>query len=97
MDKPIEWRGSSLDDLREFPETARKLAGYELRKRFTGLLLETVEHVDRLLKLGDVHHAKPAIGAIDTNLVGAGSNLRKRSPVIGDFAPLQVRERKRSR
>jgi phage-related protein len=32
MDKPIDWRGSSLDDLREFPETARKLAGYELRK-----------------------------------------------------------------
>ena len=32
MDKPIDWRGSSLDDLREFPETAPKLAGYELRK-----------------------------------------------------------------
>ena len=32
MDKAIDWRGSSLDDLREFPETARKLAGYELRK-----------------------------------------------------------------
>ena len=32
MDKPIDWRGSSLDDLREFPETARQLAGYQLRK-----------------------------------------------------------------
>jgi phage-related protein len=32
MDKPIDWRGSSLDELREFPETARKQAGYELRK-----------------------------------------------------------------
>jgi phage-related protein len=32
MDKPIDWRGSSLEDLREFPETARKLAGQELRK-----------------------------------------------------------------
>ena len=32
IDKPIDWRGSSLGDLREFPETARKLAGYELRK-----------------------------------------------------------------
>ena len=32
MDKPIDWRGSSLDDLRDFPETARKQAGYELRK-----------------------------------------------------------------
>jgi len=32
MDKLIDWRGTSLDDLREFPETARKLAGQELRK-----------------------------------------------------------------
>lgn len=32
MDKPIDWRGSSLDDLREFPETARIQAGQELRK-----------------------------------------------------------------
>lgn len=31
-DKPIDWRGSSLDDLREFPETARIQAGQELRK-----------------------------------------------------------------
>src|SRR5438132_463762 len=32
MDKPIDWRGSSLDDVRDFPEAARKVAGYELRK-----------------------------------------------------------------
>jgi phage-related protein len=32
MDKPIDWRGSSLEDLREFPETARRQASYELRK-----------------------------------------------------------------
>ena len=32
MDKPVDWRGSSLDDLREFPEVARRVAGYELRK-----------------------------------------------------------------
>ena len=32
MEKPIDWRGSSLDDLREFPESARREAGYELRK-----------------------------------------------------------------
>ena len=30
--KPIDWRGSSLDDLREFPEAARKQAGYDLQK-----------------------------------------------------------------
>jgi phage-related protein len=32
MNKPIDWRGSSLDDLRKFPEVARRVAGYELRK-----------------------------------------------------------------
>ena len=32
MEKSIDWRGSSLDDLREFPEAARRQAGYELRK-----------------------------------------------------------------
>ena len=32
MDKPIDWRGSSRDDLCEFPEAARRAAGYELRK-----------------------------------------------------------------
>jgi phage-related protein len=38
MDKPIDWRGSSLDDLREFPEAARKRAGYGLRKLQLGEL-----------------------------------------------------------
>src|SRR6202048_2369595 len=57
---------------------------------FPGLFPETVEHVDRLFKLGDVHHPEPPIGAVDTNLVGAWSNLGKGSPVIGDFAPLQL-------
>ncbi len=38
MDKPIDWRGSSLDDLREFPEAPRKRAGYELRKLQRGEL-----------------------------------------------------------
>jgi phage-related protein len=32
MEKPIDWRGSSLDDLRDFPEAPRRTAGYELRK-----------------------------------------------------------------
>jgi phage-related protein len=30
--KPIEWIGSSLDDLRAFPEEARYEAGYQLDK-----------------------------------------------------------------
>ena len=38
MDKPIDWRGSSLDDLREFPEAARRVVGYELRKLQRGEL-----------------------------------------------------------
>ena len=36
MDKAIEWHGSSLDELRDFPEAARKVAGYELRKLHRG-------------------------------------------------------------
>jgi phage-related protein len=28
--KPVEFRGSSLDDLRAFPEAARREAGYQL-------------------------------------------------------------------
>jgi len=32
MDKPIVWKGSSFVDLCEFPESARRRAGYELRR-----------------------------------------------------------------
>lgn len=32
MTKPINWRGSSLDDLRAFPDDAKRNAGYQLRK-----------------------------------------------------------------
>ena len=32
FDKPIRWVGSSLEDLRAFPETARRQAGYQLRR-----------------------------------------------------------------
>lgn len=38
MDKPIDWRGSSLEDLRGFPEDARRDAGYQLRKLQRGEL-----------------------------------------------------------
>lgn len=37
-DKPLLWVGSSLDDLRRFPEEARRLAGYELRLVQAGLM-----------------------------------------------------------
>jgi phage-related protein len=30
IEKPVEFRGGSLDDLRSFPETARREAGYEI-------------------------------------------------------------------
>jgi len=30
-DKPIRWIGSSLNDLTNFPDTARKKAGFQLR------------------------------------------------------------------
>ena len=36
--KAIVWLGSALDDLRDFPEDARRLAGYQLRRLQDGLL-----------------------------------------------------------
>lgn len=35
--KNIDWRGTSLDDLKEFPEDAKIIAGKELRKVQFGL------------------------------------------------------------
>ena len=35
--KPIEWMGSSSDDLRSFPRLARKEAGFELKKVQNGV------------------------------------------------------------
>ena len=35
--KPVTFRGSALDDLRAFPETARRAAGYQLGKLQNGL------------------------------------------------------------
>ena len=32
MIKPIDWRGRSFDDLRAFPDDAKRNAGYQLRK-----------------------------------------------------------------
>ena len=37
MDKPVLWIASSLDDLRAFPEEARRRAGFELRRVQQGL------------------------------------------------------------
>jgi phage-related protein len=38
VDKVIRWLGSSLDDLRAFPEQARGSAGYQLRRVQQGLM-----------------------------------------------------------
>jgi phage-related protein len=37
-DKPLRWVGASLEDLRAFPEGARREAGYQLRRLQQGLL-----------------------------------------------------------
>jgi phage-related protein len=37
-DKPLDWVGSSLEDVRRFPLEARRQAGYELRRVQQGLL-----------------------------------------------------------
>ncbi len=36
--KPLVWVGSSRDDLRAFPEDARRQAGYQLRRVQLGLM-----------------------------------------------------------
>jgi len=38
LEKPIRWLGSSLDDLRAFPEDARRAAGYQLGRVQQGLM-----------------------------------------------------------
>jgi phage-related protein len=38
LDKAIRWLGSSLDDLRAFPEQARRAAGYQFRRVQQGLM-----------------------------------------------------------
>ena len=38
VDKVIRWLGSSLDDLRAFPEQARREAGYQLSRVQQGLM-----------------------------------------------------------
>ena len=37
-DKPLQWVGSSLAELRAFPAEARRRAGYQLRRLQQGLL-----------------------------------------------------------
>ena len=37
-EKPVSWLGSSLDDLRAFPEDARRAAGYQIGRVQQGLL-----------------------------------------------------------
>ncbi len=37
-EKPLAWLGASLDDVRAFPEEARRVAGYQLGRVQQGLL-----------------------------------------------------------
>ena len=37
-DKPLRWVGASLADLRAFPDDARRMAGYQLRRVQAGLM-----------------------------------------------------------
>ena len=38
LEKPLSWLGSSLDDLRAFPDEARRAAGYQLGRVQQGLM-----------------------------------------------------------
>ena len=45
--KPIDWRGSSHDDLRDFPNDAKRDAGYQLRKIQEGEEPDHFKPIDR--------------------------------------------------
>jgi len=38
LEKPLRWLGSSLDDVRAFPEEAKRAAGYQLGRVQQGLM-----------------------------------------------------------
>ena len=38
LERPLVWLGASLDDVRAFPDDARRAAGYQLRRVQLGLL-----------------------------------------------------------
>ena len=38
LEKPLSWLGSSLDDVRAFPDEARRAAGYQLGRVQQGLM-----------------------------------------------------------
>jgi predicted XRE-type DNA-binding protein len=72
MTKPIDWRGSSFDDLRAFPDDAKRNAGYQLRKVqrgeqpdvFKPMEMKTAHH-DTDLKS---RHVTPADGNVFADL-----------------------------
>ncbi len=37
-DKPLVWVGSTLEDVRSFPDEARRIIGYQLRRVQSGLM-----------------------------------------------------------
>lgn len=49
MSKPIDWRGSTHDDLRDFPDDAKRDAGYQLRKIQEG---EEPDHFKPMPEIG---------------------------------------------
>lgn len=53
MSKPIDWRGSSLKDLCDFPDDARSEAGYQLRRVQEG---EDPEHFKPMPDVGSGAH-----------------------------------------
>ena|SRR5437773_1075242 len=38
MERPLVWLGSSLEDVRAFPDDARRVSGYQLRRVQLGLI-----------------------------------------------------------
>jgi phage-related protein len=46
--KPVEFRGSSLDDLRDFPDSARHATGYQIDRIQQGLAAEDWKPMPRI-------------------------------------------------
>ena len=63
--KPIEFCGGALDDLREFPDTARRQAGYQLDKVQHGLAPDLVGGCLPISGIMDLHDPQPAPGSLE--------------------------------
>ena len=79
-DKDIWWEGSSLDDLRSFPEDARHAMGYQLHRVQSGEMLEDWKPLNNLGKnITGVYEVRISI---DKNIYRTAYVAKFRSTVV---------------